>query len=170
MTWFTNFSPTYGTCMEKGIDSCTAVEVQTFLSGNLWNCLLCWSYLIKQQWAVWPCEAGQALVSPVPGPSLMIVAPCSAGSIVLLPEERQCQSPGDYVPLQKQWVETDGKGCCTPAHLLSISLLQMVPHICQLLPFNWKFRCSPFGLRRGQNTAHQSRKENVLGKKKNAGF
>lgn len=72
---------------------------------------------------MWASGAGQALVSPDPGPSLMIAALCSAGSIMLLPEERQCQAPGDYVPLQKQWVETDGRGCCTPAHLLSINLL-----------------------------------------------
>lgn len=94
---------------------------QLHCSGSLY--LLCWNDLIKQQWAVWASGAGQALVSPDPGPRLMIAALCSAGSIMLLPEERQCQAPGDYVPLQTQWVETDGKCCCTPAHLLSINLL-----------------------------------------------
>lgn len=123
VTWCTNFCPTDGTCPENGTVSCAAVEVQTSWSGNPWNTLLCQNYLMKQQRAVWACGASQALVSPVPGPSQMIAALCSAGSIVLLSEEGQCQAPGDYAPLQKQWVETDGKGYCTPAHLLSISLL-----------------------------------------------
>lgn len=45
---------------------------------------------------------------------------------------------------------------------------QMFPHICQLLLFNWKFRCSPFGLRRGQTIAHQSSRRIYLAKQMQA--
>lgn len=124
--------------------------------------------LIKQQSAAWACIVRQALVSCVSGISSSATAQHSAGSIILLLEEVECQAPEDYVLLPKQWVETDGKGCCTLAHLLSISLLLDVPHICQLLPFNWEFRCSPFGLRRGQTLAHQSSRRMDLAKQMQA--
>lgn len=104
------------------------MQVQTFRSGNFLNYFLCQSwYLIKPQAAVWTCRARQALVSCVSDISLTIAAQRSAGSIILLLEEAWCQACDDYALLQKQWVETDGKGCCTLAHLLSISLLLDVP-------------------------------------------
>lgn len=104
------------------------MQVQTFWNGNFLSYFLCQSwYLIKLQSAVWTCRARQALVSYVSDISLTIAAQCSAGSIILLPEEVLGQAHDDCVLLQKQWVETDGKGCCTLAHLLSISLLLDVP-------------------------------------------
>lgn len=102
-------------------------QVQTFWSGNLLNYFLCQSWsVIKPQSAAWTCRARQALVSCVSDTSRTCRAQCSAGSILLL-EEVQCQACDDYALLQKQWVETDGKGCCLLAHLLSINLLLDVP-------------------------------------------